>query len=180
MMRLFVGLALPEAVRDDLGRLCAGLPGARWIDPDMMHVTLRFIGEVDELDAEDIHHQLARVRAPRFEITLGGLDTFGQGRKTRALWVRVARSDDLLLLQGRVDSAVVRAGQPPEPRKFVPHVTLARFREAPAERMAAFIAANNLFRARPCAIEQFTLFESATGAGGAVYTALQDYPLGPR
>lgn len=177
MIRLFVGLALPEAIVSALDRLTSGMPGARWVEPENFHITLRFIGEVDEVDAEDIHHELTRVRAPRFSLSLAGVDAFGRGPKTRALWAGVEKSKALHLLRGRVESAVVRAGQPPETRKFVPHVTLARFHQAPAMRIQSFIEGNNLFRAGPFEVDRFVLFESETGEGGAVYTSLEEYPL---
>jgi 2'-5' RNA ligase len=180
MLRLFVALALPEAVTAALERLTFdGMPGARWVEPENMHITLRFIGEVDEHDAEEIHHELSRVRAPPFSLSLAGVDTFGQGRKTRALWVGVDKSEPLNLLRGRVESAVVRAGRPPEPRKFVPHVTLARFHSAPPDRILAFIQNNNLFRCGPIACEGFTLFESQAGGDSVIYTPLQEYELDP-
>lgn len=180
MLRLFVALALPEAVTDALERLSFdGMPGARWVEPDNMHITLHFIGEVDEHDAEEIHHELSRVRAPQFSLSLTGVDTFGQGRKTRALWVGVEKSEPLNLLRGRVEAAVVRAGRPPEPRKFVPHVTLARFNSAPTDRILSFIQNNNLFRCGPIAFDSFTLFESDSGGDGPIYMPLQEYELDP-
>ena len=180
MLRLFVALALPEAATAALERLSFdGMPGARWVEPENMHITLRFSGEVNEHDAEEIHHELARVRALRFSLSLVGVDAVGQGRKTRALWAGVEKSEPLNLLRGRVEAAVMRAGHPPEARKFVPHVSLARFNSAPPDRIQRFIENNNLFRFGPIAFEHFTLFESDTGAGGPVYTPLQEYPLDP-
>ncbi|MBM3512515.1 MAG: RNA 2',3'-cyclic phosphodiesterase [Alphaproteobacteria bacterium] len=179
MIRLFVGLAIPESIVDQLDRLTGSMPGARWVEPENFHITLRFIGEVDEMDAEDLHHELLRVRAPRFSLTLKGVDAFGQGHKTRALWAGVDKSESLNLLRGRVDAAVVRAGQPPEQRKFVPHVTLARFTQAPAEHIQSFIEGYGLFRAGPFEVDYFVLFESEMGNGGSAYTVLQEYPLDP-
>ncbi|MCB2106767.1 MAG: RNA 2',3'-cyclic phosphodiesterase [Rhodobacteraceae bacterium] len=182
MLRLFVGLAIPEAIRTDLGRLCSGLPGARWVDPENFHITLRFIGEVDEDIAREIDHELARITAPAFELSLAGVGTFGQGFKARALWAGVEADPVLNLLQGRVESAVMRAGQPREPRKFMPHVTLARFKHGPsavpAERLQQFIMGNNLYRAGPFSVDAFILFESQMGKGGPVYHELASYPLG--
>ncbi len=179
MIRLFVGLALPEPVALAIDRLNDAMPGAHWVEPENLHITLRFIGDIDEGDAEDVHHELMRVRAPAFQLSLSGIGAFGQGRKTRALWVGVEKNQALGLLQGRVDAAVVRAGQPHEPRKFVPHVTLARFRSGPADRIQNFIVANNLFRAGPFGVGHFVLFESEMGAGGSVYHTLESYPLQP-
>ncbi len=88
-MRLFVALSLPETVRDRLALLCQGLPSARWVAPENLHLTLRFIGEVDHAQADDIHDELARVDCEAFALSLAGLDTFGEGRKLRQLWAGV-------------------------------------------------------------------------------------------
>ncbi len=142
-----------------------------------MHITLRFIGEVDEAGAKEINYNLSHIEAPALDLELQGLDTFGQGYKAHALWVGVPLTRALAHLQHKVESAVVRSGQPPEGRKFTPHVTLARLKKPEAGRLQSFIEGNNLVKAGPFAVDQFTLFESRTGKGGPVYTALEDYAL---
>jgi 2'-5' RNA ligase len=179
MMRLFVGLGLPEGLAQCLAILEAGLPGARWVAPENMHLTLRFIGEVSRDAAEDIDEMLAGVSAPAFDLHLQGVGAFGQGAKTRSVWVGLQPSEELAFLHTKVESAVVRGGQPPEGRKFFPHITLARFNHADANRLQRFIEGNSLFRAGPWTIDHFTLFESHMGKGGSVYTPLTDYELGP-
>ena len=178
-MRLFVGLGVPENLAARLAIFQSGLPGARWVDPANMHVTLRFIGEVQRADAEDIAEMLTQVSAPGFDLHLHGVGTFGQGPKAKAVWVGVQPSAPLNFLQQKVESAIVRSGQPPEGRKFTPHVTLARFSHADAHRLQMFIAGNNLFHAGPWTIDKFTLLESHLGKGGSVYTPLADYELAP-
>ena len=177
MYRLFVGIALPEDVRSDLAALCAGLPGARWVDEDNLHLTLRFIGEVGRDDAEDIHDALERVRGAPFDLMISGLGCFETGRKVRALWAGVVREEQLFRLQERVESALVRAGVEPERRKFKAHVTLARFRNGGSPRLGGFLQAHNAFSTRPFRVETFTLFRSFLGREGAHYEALADYPL---
>tara|TARA_R110000868_G_scaffold170440_5_gene405710 strand:+ start:174 stop:710 length:537 start_codon:yes stop_codon:yes gene_type:complete len=177
MIRLFVGLQLPEYVAARLQLLCNGLPGARWVEPANMHVTLRFIGEIDEPEAEGLDRWLAGVTAPSFDVELQGLGTFGQGHKIRALWTGVAPSSPLNHLQAKIESAVVRSGQSPETRRFTPHVTLARFARPGPVRLQSFVEGNNLFQAGPFHVDQFTLFESRLGKGGAVYTPLAHYEL---
>lgn len=179
MFRLFVGLALPHSLRLQLARLCHGLPGAKWVDPENFHLTLRFIGEVDRHRAADVDSTLQRIDAAPFELSFSGLDTFGNGRKTRALWVRAKSQAPLVHLQSKIESAVVRAGQDPETRKFVPHVTIARFREARPDRIQSFIERNGLFQAGPVPVERFVLFESHMGKGGSHYEQLAEYALYP-
>lgn len=177
MLRLFVGLSVPEDVAQDLARLANAMPGARWVEPENMHVTLRFIGEVSNADAEDIHDELSTLKAKPFTYNISGMDTFGVGRKAHALFVRVSLSPELELLQGRTESAVVRAGQPRETRKFKPHITLARLKDAPVDRIQDFIESNNLFRAGEIFADHFVLYESRMGKGGSAYFPLAEYSL---
>lgn len=177
MIRLFVGLELPEDLRARLAALSGGVPGANWVPPENMHVTLRFIGEVDEGVAADVHHALSGVRAPAFDCELVGIGTFGQGRHPHALWVGVERGPALLHLHDKVESALVRAGLPPDSRKFVPHVTLARLKEAPGARLPHFVARNGTFRSGPVRCSRFALFSSRLGRGGAAYTVEAEYAL---
>jgi 2'-5' RNA ligase len=176
-LRLFVALSLPDGIIARLNLMCSGIPGARWVEPENMHITLRFIGEVDEPTAEEINYNLSHIEAPAFDLELQGLDTFGQGYKAHTLWVGVPSTPALVHLQKKVDSAIVRAGVPHEERKFTPHVTLARMTKPDINRLQSFIEGNNLFKAGPFTVDQFTLFESQTGKGGPIYTALEDYAL---
>ncbi len=177
MMRLFVGLAVPSEVRAELARLCCGLPGARWIPADNFHLTLRFIGEVPAHVAEDVDDALARVMAPAFELAIDGVGHFGKDSRARTAFAGIAPSEGLMRLQAKVESAVVRAGLPPESRKFHPHVTLARLKGAGAHALSAYEAEHGQLRAGPWNVDAFTLFRSRMGKGGSVYEALADYPL---
>jgi 2'-5' RNA ligase len=177
-VRLFVGLALDPLLADALAGLPAGLPGARWVEADNLHLTLRFIGAVDEDRGYDLHHALSAIRAPAFELELAGFGTFG-GRHPHSLWVGATPQPALDFLRDKVDSALVRAGLPPEPRRFSPHVTLARLgRDTPLYRVQDFIAHNSPFRAGPAPVDAFTLFRSHLSHAGADYEAVAAYPLG--
>lgn len=177
-MRLFVGVPLPAEVRQSLGSLCSGVPGARWVDTGNMHVTLRFIGEVDSIQAEDIDAMLGDVRAPAFRLALRGVGCFDSGRKVRMVWAGVDRSDGLAHLRDKVESAIVRAGFEPERRKFRPHVTLARFKNTPSARVGPYLEAHNTFAAGPFPVDRFELLRSYLGHAGARYQTIADYPLG--
>ncbi|MGE5503729.1 MAG: RNA 2',3'-cyclic phosphodiesterase [Actinomycetota bacterium] len=176
MIRLFVGLALPAELAGRLETMEAGIPGARWVEARNLHITLRFIGEVEEGVAHDIHDALAELVAPAFDVEIRGVGLFG-GRAPHALYAGVERSDALVRLRDKVESAVVRTGQPPEPRKFTPHVTLARLKNAPAPRLQAFLSAHGLLHAAPWRADDFTLFRSHLGRTGAEYEAVARYPL---
>lgn len=177
MIRLFVGIALPGEVRQQLAALCAGVPNAKWVAPDGMHVSLRFIGEIDEGAAEDVHDRLAEIQAPAFELGLTGVGAFGTQRHPHALWVGVERAAELVHLRDKVESAVVRAGLPPEARKFSPHLTLARFKEAPGPRLGDFLAHHAMLRLPSLTVVHFTLFSSHLGRSGASYSVEAEYPL---
>ena len=177
MIRLFVGLALPEAVTRRLALLGGGIPGARWMDKEQLHLTLRFIGEVDGARFDDIRLALSAVQSPAFPLTLAGMGHFGDGRKLRALWADVAPAPDLIGLQERAESVLVRAGVPAETRKFKPHVTLARLRDAPVARVADFLAAHALFSAGPFPVGEFHLFSSHPSSAGSVYDVEESYAL---
>jgi 2'-5' RNA ligase len=178
MIRLFVGLGFDEDLTACIAALEQGLPGARWVEPRNLHLTLRFIGEVDEDLAEEIHHGLSGLAEAPFALTLTGLGLFGDRHQARTLWLGVERSEPLARLAARVDSVVVRAGAKPEPRKFNPHVTLARLKDTPAGRIQDFIASTAHFRADHVAVERVTLFRSTLGRQGAQYDALEHYLLG--
>ncbi len=176
-MRLFVGIPLPEASRQALTGLCSGLPGARWVAPENMHITLRFIGEVPGAEAEDVDAALAAIRQPAFTLRLAGIDNFASRAKVRSLWAGFAPSAVLVRLRDKVESAIVRAGYDPEGRKFTPHVTIARFKKTPPARVGAFIEDVVGFPMEPFAVRHFTLFESILGRQGAHHRAVAEYPL---
>ncbi len=184
MIRLFVGLATPEKVRRRLSALLSGLPGARWVDPKNMHITLRFIGPVDEAVGEHLADALAAVSAPAFDIAFAGLGVFKRRRRPTALWAGVAAEPRLDHLHGKIESALVRAGLQPEARKFNPHATLARFgrsrktKTPSMDRVAGWLEFHGDFQTAPFAVDRFVLFRSHLGHGGAHYEEVADYPLG--
>lgn len=177
MIRLFVGLELPEDIRLVLTGIFGGVPGADWEPTENLHLTLRFIGEVSEGDAEDMHDALMRVRAPGFALTLSGVGHFSTGDELRVLWAGVEQSEPLLQLQRNIESALVRAGSPPEGRRFRPHVTLARCAGVSVLRAQGYFAHHALFRAGPFDVDRFTLFSSHRRTDGAIYTPEADYLL---
>ena len=176
MLRLFVGIAFPPELKLRLSLLCSGVPGARWVDPGNFHLTLRFIGEIGEDVAADIDEALSRLRARCFVLQIAGTGVFG-GDKPRSLWAGVERSSELVGLRDKVEQALIRVGLPPEPRKFAPHVTLARLRDPPIDTLRDFLAVNARFRADPLPVEGFSLIASFQTKAGSVYEDQAEYPL---
>jgi RNA 2',3'-cyclic 3'-phosphodiesterase len=178
-MRLFVGIALPEDVRARLAMLESGIPGVRWVKPDNLHLTLRFVGEVDGGAAHDIDAALAAVRGPAFRLAFSGLGCFDRRGKVHTLWAAVETSEPLMRLQAKVESALVRTRLEPARRKFKPHAALARMRNgvSPGPKIGAWLEANNRFAAGPFDVDRFILYRSHLGGEGAHYEELADYPL---
>jgi len=177
MIRLFVALPLPEELRLRIALLAGGIPGANWVAGENLHLTLRFVGEVDEGTADDIDSALLAVRAPGFAVELAGVGHFGDAGAARALYLGVERNPALAHLQERVEAAVVRAGCEPERRRFTPHVTLARLKRAPTGRVRDFVAGNALFRLPPFTADRFALYSSHRARAGADYREEAAYPL---
>lgn len=177
-MRLFVALDLPWELRERLVLLGGGIPGARWVPAENLHLTLRFIGELPAHRAEEVDLALGALRARGFSLTLAGVGTFMKGGRPTSLWVGVERNPQLDHLQGKIETALQRAGLEPERRRFAPHVTLARLDPtAPEAKLASFVQRHNLFRAEPVPIAHFTLFSSRLGKEQSVYTAEVEYAL---
>jgi 2'-5' RNA ligase len=176
MPRLFTGLEIPKALGESLSLLRGGLPGARWIDSENYHVTLRFIGDVDEDIAHEIAWLLGKVRRKDFELRLDGLQSFG-GRKPRALIAAVAPSQSVMELQAQHERLMRRVGLDPEGRKYTPHVTLARLRDTSSFEVAEYLSARAAFRSSPFLVSRFVLFSSRTSVGGGPYVVEAAYPL---
>ena len=178
MFRLFVAIDLPPDAVERLAGLCAGVPGARWIDRAQIHLTLRFIGEVDGTVRDAVRTELGRVAAAPFPLVLSGTGCFGSKRRMRALWAGIGPCPLLSALHGKIDAALSRAGVAAEGRKFVPHVTLARLKAGPQDRVRRFLSETGLFKSEPFFVDAFALYESHLHRGGATHMLDASYPLG--
>jgi len=176
MPRLFTALEIPAEVAQSLAMLRGGLPGARWVEPDNYHLTLRFIGDVDGALARDVASTLEGVTRPRFELRLDGLSSFG-GRKPRAVVAAVSQSSALYDLQSEHERLMQRIGLPPEGRKYTPHVTLARLRDTSSRQVADYLAVRLPYRSIPFRASRFVLFSSRASVGGGPYVVEAAYVL---
>ena len=176
MPRLFTGLEIPADVAQALSMLRGGLPGARWIDPENYHLTLRFIGDVDDAFAHDIASLLDKIDRRAFDLRFEGLAPFG-GRKPRAVVANVASAQALLDVQAEHERLMQRIGLEPEGRKYIPHVTLARLRESSSRDVAEYLAARGFFRTSSFKVSRFVLFSSRASVGGGPYVVEASYPL---
>jgi RNA 2',3'-cyclic 3'-phosphodiesterase len=176
MPRLFTGLEIPQSIAQSLAMMRGGLPGARWIDPENYHLTLRFIGDIDDALAHEVATMLGRVHRGAFELRLDGLLSFG-GRKPRAVVASVSQIAPLMELQAEHDRMLQRLGLEPEGRKYTPHITLARLRDSSSRQVADYLAARGHYRSSSFAVSRFVLFSSRASVGGGPYIVEEAYPL---
>jgi len=174
-MRLFTAIELPDELRERLARLAFGIPRARWVPEEQIHLTLRFIGEVDGVLYEDVVESLAEVENEPFSLRLQGVGCFPPRRDPRVLWVGVAEPDPVARLKRRIDRALAAAGIGPEGRKFSAHVTLARVGRSPLGRVMRFLIEHSDLSLPPFAVTGFTLFSSRLSAKGAQHQVEKDY-----
>jgi 2'-5' RNA ligase len=177
MIRLFVAIRPPAEIRARLLAAMGWVRGARWQSDDQLHLTLRFIGEVDRHQAEDVDAALAAIRQPRFEIALSGVGAFERRGEPTALWAGVAPHEPLRALHKKVDQAIARAGLEPERRAYAPHITLARMGRGAGPVQPLIESAGGL-TSPAFAVDSFRLYESRLTPEGAVYEVAQTYPLG--
>ena len=175
MPRLFTALEIPKDIGDSLAMLRGGLPGARWISPENYHLTLRFIGDIDDALARDIASLLDGVSRMPFDLKLDGLASFGSN-KPRAIVATVAPTRALMELQAEHESIMKRLRVLADGRKFTPHVTLARLRDTSPRDVAEYLAARPYWSA-PFHVSQFVLYSSRASTGGGPYVAEATYPL---
>ena len=177
MPRLFTGLELPEPVAAAIALARGGVPGARWMEPEDYHITLRFVGDVDPRLAHDLGETLAEVRRPQVAVRFDGLSSFG-GDRPRALVARIRPDPALVELQAEHERRCRRLGLEPETRKYAPHVTLARLRNVSARAVADYLASRGGLSVEGFSASRFVLYSSRDSVGGGPYVIEAAYPLG--
>ena len=176
MHRLFVALRPPRPMRARIAAVMGGVASARWQRDDQLHLTLRFIGEVDRHRASDIVAALGAVHHPAFALALDGMGQFDRKGRIDALWVGVTPHDPVKALHNKVDQALARVGVAPESRAFLPHITIARFARS-AGPLSALMPEARIVTSEPFEMNEFRLYESDLGHEGAVYSVVERYPL---
>ena len=176
MPRLFTALEIPRDAALSLSLLRGGLPGARWIDVENYHITLRFIGDVEGHVADEIAHALDRVRRPEFMLNLSGVDAFGS-KKPHSIYAGVSPSPELNALQAEIERICQRLRIPTDPRKFTPHVTLARLKNARIDDVVHYLSSRGNFATLPFKVGRFVLMSSRDSVGGGPYIVEEAWPL---
>lgn len=177
MHRLFVAIRPPEPIRDLLIDAMDDSPALRWVGDEQLHLTLRFIGEVERPVANDIAGALERVRSPSFALRIAGVGKFEQ-RNGGALWAGIDPKEPAAALAAKVERAVQQVGLEPEHRAFMAHITLARWNRRNAEAVDAFLRRNSDLRSQPFRVNEFILFESRLSRHGAHYEEIANFELG--
>ncbi len=179
MPRLFIALPVPEDISEELASLQSGVPDARWVPLENLHVTLCFAGEVQGGTMRDLEEELSDIAGPRFPVAIAGVEQFSTGKQPRALVALVEKSDRLDWLQQKVSTVARNCGIEVERRKFRPHVTLARFQNnaETGHHIAQFMASFSTFRAGPWIADHFALYSSRAGANGRLYREEAAYDL---
>lgn len=174
MPRLFTGLEIPDDVALDLQIMQGGIPGARWLETSHFHLTIRFVGDIEQGLARDLADVLAGIDFKPFSLRLKGVGIFG-GNKPHSLYAGVEASDDLKRLHGMHERVAQSLGLPPESRKFLPHVTLARLRDPDLRALQRWVEVHSLYSTQAFNVEQFVLFSSRPLRGGGPYAVEETY-----
>jgi 2'-5' RNA ligase len=176
MPRLFTALEIPRNAAMSLSLLRGGLPGARWIDVENYHITLRFIGDVDGRTADEIVERLDRIDRPEFQIRLDGIGSFGS-KKPHSVWAGVTPNPEMFALQAEIERICQRIGLPADPRKFTPHVTLARLKSSRLDDVVHYLAGRGNFQTSLFTAARFVLLSSRESVGGGPYLTEEVFPL---
>ena len=178
-MRLIVAIQLPEAIKDTLTAMCGGVDDARWREREQLHLTLRFIGDMDGAMARDIDDVLHQIAAPAFSLTLRGTGFFNERKLARVLWAGVEDDAALRHLHKKIQHGLTTIGLQPERRRYHPHVTLARLPGLDPIEAEGYAARYSEYASPPFTVDRFCLFSSHLSREGAIYTLEAEYPLAP-
>lgn len=177
MIRLFVAVDIPEDIRILMCGMGGTIPGARPVPTEQLHLTLKFLGDVENSMLPDIREALGTINVTPFPLCLKGVGHFPPRGKPRVLWVGITPALEVTTLRNKVEKALADIGIPRDSRKFSPHITLARLKESPLARVTQFLAGNSLFETPAFTIREFHLYSSTLSSRGAVHTILASYPL---
>jgi RNA 2',3'-cyclic 3'-phosphodiesterase len=178
MYRLFIAIDFPDEIKDDLANICFGVQGAKWVSKEQMHLTIRFIGEVDEAGYQAVSSGLSDVNASRFALSLKGVGYFPPRNQPKVLWAGIDKNESLVELRDFVESSLRESGIAPEERKFAAHVTLARLgQKTPLDAITGFLSANGLFSAGPVPVGEFHLYSSVLTNTGPLHRREASFDL---
>lgn len=175
-MRLFIGIELPDWIKNQLLAVQMPLSGARWQGADQLHLTLSFLGEVNDQQVPAIQRALADLMLSPFALRLNGIHSFGSAKRPRLLWAGVTPEAPVVALHTTVETLVRSLGFPGEDSpRFQPHITLARMGRSPGD-ASAFLQTHHDFASAPFDVTRIALFQSVIQPSGSAYQVLDRFP----
>jgi RNA 2',3'-cyclic 3'-phosphodiesterase len=177
-MRLFIAVTPPAEIRDLVVKTYSEIERARWVRKEQLHVTLRFLGELEEEAAASVREALRAIAAPHLTLALKRAGTFG--RPARVLWCGLDPEEEICALASEIDRIVVQAGLTEADKPFAPHLTVARFKNSPPVMIRSWLEQHRAFETPPFSVDAFTLYQSKLSSSGAEHFPLEIYPLGAR
>jgi len=176
-MRIFIAIEIPDELKEKIGRLRVDIPGTRWVPAGQIHLTLAFLGDLEEAAIELLNEELAGIQLRKFHLSFSGTGCFPNRHRPRVLWLGVEPEPHLDDLAARVHAAVSACGIPQEERRFFPHITLARLKLSPSREFDAFLNRTEQLKLPPLPVREFTLFESRLTSKGAEHIPLREFRL---
>lgn len=176
-MRLFIAIPLPKAVKQQLLDLQQPINGVRWQSQEKMHLTLKFVGEVDKTIANELQEELDNIDHPKFSMTIRGIGYFPEGKHPKVMWAGIKENNSLEELHQKVVSRCEKMGIAPENRPYKPHVTIARAKDVIKRAVTAFADRHKKFVIPDISVNEFVLYESKLDPDGAHHYRLKTYVL---
>jgi 2'-5' RNA ligase len=177
MLRLFVAIDIPETIRREVEGMGRSIPKARSVPADQLHLTLKFIGEVEGSRILDIDDALKETSLPKFSLCIKGVGTFPPRGTPRILWAGVQDVERVVALRNSIESTLAAINIPKERQKYTPHLTLARLQNCPIKPLLQYLAGNAFLQTAEFPVESFHLFSSQLTQKGALHTLERSYPL---
>lgn len=177
MIRLFIAIPVPRNIRLILSRMGESLPYARAVPEEQLHLTLRFIGDVEGTTFLDLRESLKKLPAPSFDLSIQGVDHFSSRGKPRVIWAGVRPAEPVVQLKRRIDNCLKTCSIANDKRKYSPHITLARLKDTPVRRVSEFLAGNAFLHFDAFKVDSFHLYSSKLTQKGAIHTLEAAYPL---
>jgi len=176
MLRLFIAIDIPDDIRTLMCGMGSSIPGARAVPADQLHLTLKFLGDTDSGRLSDIKEALAAIDFAPFTINLQRVGHFPPRGNPRVIWAGIEPLVEVTRLRNAIEKSLAGIGIERDHRKFSAHVTLARLKNSPLNRVTQFLAGNSFFETPPFTVREFLLYSSSLSARGAVHSMLAAFP----
>lgn len=177
MPRLFIALDLPSDIKQQLLQLPRAMRGARWQNENQLHMTLKFIGELDNNQLPELTEALAQIKAEPFILKINGVDYLGSKGFPRVLYAKIDKVPELLRLYKKINNVLESLGLEIKKQKLLPHITLARLNQTPYPAIAHFLQSESLLKSRAFNIDSFHLFRSKLTPSGSQYSIEKSFCL---